>query len=41
MDDTYQNYINRVAQMTLLKNYKSQLEYIQPSPKFKKLINGQ
>ena len=27
--------------MTLLKNYKSQLEYIQPSPKFKKLINGQ
>ena len=27
--------------MTLLKRYKSQLEYIQPSPKFKKLINGQ
>ncbi|MCL2926073.1 MAG: DUF1868 domain-containing protein, partial [Trichodesmium sp. MAG_R04] len=41
MDDTYQNYINRVAQMTLLKRYKSQLEYIQPSPKFQKNINGQ
>jgi len=27
--------------MTLLQSYKSQLEYIQPSPKFKKLINGQ
>ncbi|MDJ0517615.1 MAG: DUF1868 domain-containing protein [Okeania sp. SIO2F4] len=37
MDDTYQNYINRVAQMTLLQSYKSQLEYIQPSPKFTKL----
>lgn len=37
MDDTYQNYINRVAQTTLLSSYKSQLEYIQQSPKFTKL----
>ena len=27
--------------MTLPQSYKSQLEYIQPSPKFKKVINGQ
>ena len=27
--------------MTLPQSYKSQLEYIQPSPKFKKLIDGQ
>ncbi|WP_375340373.1 DUF1868 domain-containing protein [Okeania sp.] len=27
--------------MTLLQSYKSQLEYIQPSPKFKKITDGQ
>lgn len=41
MDDTYQNYINRVAQTTLLPSYKSQLEYIQQSPKFQRLPDGQ
>lgn len=41
MDDTYQNYINRVAQTTLLPSYKSQLEYIQQSPKFKRGSDGQ
>ncbi|MGK7918523.1 MAG: DUF1868 domain-containing protein [Trichodesmium sp.] len=40
MDDTYQNYVNRVAQTTLLQSYKSQLEYIQKSPKFTK-VDGQ
>lgn len=35
MDDTYQAYVNRVARMTLLDSYKSQMEHIQESPKFK------
>ena len=35
MDDTYQAYVNRVARMTLLDSYKSQVEHIQESPKFK------
>ena len=35
MDDTYQAYVNRVARMTLLDSYKSQIEHIQESPKFK------
>ncbi len=35
MDDTYQAYVNRVARMTLLDSYKSQIEHIQDSPKFK------
>ena len=34
MDDTYQAYVNRVARMTLLDSYKSQIEHIQESPKF-------
>ncbi len=34
MDDTYQNYVNRVAQMTLPRNYPSQLQNIQKSAKF-------
>lgn len=34
MDDTYQAYVNRVARMTLLDSYKSQVEHIQESPKF-------
>lgn len=41
MDDTYQDYINRVAQTTLLPSYKSQLEYIQQSPKFNRGTDGQ
>jgi hypothetical protein len=34
LDDTYQTYVNRVARMTLLDSYKSQVEHIQESPKF-------
>lgn len=34
MDDTYQAYVNRVARMTLLDSYKSQVDHIQESPKF-------
>lgn len=39
MDGTYQDYINRVARLTLAETYQSQLEHIQESPKFK-LTNG-
>jgi hypothetical protein len=35
LDDTYQTYVNRVARMTLLSSYKSQVEHIQESSKFK------
>lgn len=34
MDDTYQVYINRVARTTLPEAYQSQVQYIQPSPKY-------
>jgi hypothetical protein len=34
MDDNYQVYVNRVAQMTLPNNYKQQLQNIQTSAKF-------
>jgi hypothetical protein len=34
LDDTYQVYVNRVTRMTLPEAYKSQVQYIQPSPKF-------
>lgn len=35
MDDTYQAYVNRAARLTLLETYKSQVDHIQESPKFK------
>ncbi|BAU66759.1 hypothetical protein STA3757_41650 [Stanieria sp. NIES-3757] len=38
MDETYQDYINRVARLTLADSYASQLQTIQPSPKF---VDGQ
>ncbi|AFZ35561.1 hypothetical protein Sta7437_2009 [Stanieria cyanosphaera PCC 7437] len=38
MDETYQDYINRVARLTLADSYASQLQSIQPSPKF---VDGQ
>jgi hypothetical protein len=41
LDDNYQNYVNRVAGLTLPETYKSQFEYILESPKFKRLANGQ
>ena len=34
MDDTYQNYVNRVAPMTLPTTHQTQLQNIQKSPKF-------
>ncbi len=38
MDETYQDYINRVARLTLADSYASQIQSIQPSPKF---VDGQ
>ncbi|HEY9904954.1 MAG TPA: DUF1868 domain-containing protein [Candidatus Sericytochromatia bacterium] len=40
MDETYQTYLNRVARLTLPATYKSQLQHIQESPKFKLLPDG-
>lgn len=40
MDDTYQNYVNRVARLTLPDSYISQIEHIQESPKFIPLPTG-
>lgn len=34
MDETYQTYVNRLAQLTLPATYQPQLQNIQPSPKF-------
>ena len=36
MDETYQDYVNRVARLTLPDNYNNQLQNIQPSPKFER-----
>lgn len=41
MDDTYQVYVNRVARMTLPEAYQSQVQYIQPSPKYERHGNGE
>jgi len=40
LDETYQNYLNRVARLTLPTTYQSQLHHIQESPKFKLLSDG-
>ncbi len=40
MDDTYQVYVNRVARMTLPETFQSQVQYIQPSPKYQKQSDG-
>lgn len=40
MDDIYQVYVNRVARMTLPEVYKSQVQHIQPSPKFQQQPDG-
>ena len=34
MDETYQAYVNRVARLTILESYQTQLQNIQESPKF-------
>ncbi len=40
MDESYSTYLNRVAKMTLPATYKSQIENIQSSPKFKLTADG-
>jgi len=40
LDETYQTYLNRVARLTQPETYKSQLQHIQESPKFKLLPDG-
>lgn len=37
MDEDYQTYLNRVARLTLLETYNSQIQHIQESPKFQPL----
>jgi hypothetical protein len=38
LDETYQNYVNRMARLTLPATYETQLQHIQKSPKFKEGI---
>ncbi|MBD2183045.1 DUF1868 domain-containing protein [Planktothrix sp. FACHB-1355] len=40
MDENYQTYLNRVARMMLPETYRTQVQYIQESPKFKPLPEG-
>jgi 2'-5' RNA ligase len=40
LDDTYQIYINRVARLTLPEVFQSQVQHIQPSPKFVRQADG-
>lgn len=40
MDDNYQTYLNRVAKLAMPENYKTQVQHIQSSPKFKPLPGG-
>lgn len=40
LDDTYEIYVNRVARMTLPEAYKSQVQYVQASPKFHRQSGG-
>lgn len=35
MDDTFQIYVNRVARLTLPESYRTQLQHIQTSPKYR------
>jgi hypothetical protein len=41
LDDTYQVYVNRVAPMTVPEAFQSQVQYIQPSPKFYRDATGE
>ena len=41
MDDNYQTYLNRVARMTLPEAYKSQIQHIQESSKFRITPEGE
>jgi hypothetical protein len=40
LDESYQTYLNRVARMTLPDTYRSQVQYIQESPKFQRQATG-
>jgi hypothetical protein len=40
LDDNYQTYLNRVAKLVMPENYKTQVQHIQSSPKFKPLPGG-
>lgn len=40
MDDTYQDYCNRVIRLTVLETYHSQVQNIQESPKFRPAGDG-
>lgn len=40
MDEDSQTYLNRVARMTLLETYNSQVQHIQESPKFQSRPEG-
>ncbi|WP_009631187.1 DUF1868 domain-containing protein [Synechocystis sp. PCC 7509] len=40
MDDNYQTYLNRVAKLAMPENYKSLVQHIHSSPKFKSLPEG-
>jgi hypothetical protein len=41
LDETYQNYLNRVARLTIPETYQSQIQNIQESPKFQRGTDGQ
>ena len=41
MDETYQDYVNRVARLTLASTYHAQAAHLQPSPKFTLAADGQ
>lgn len=40
MDDTFQIYVNRAARLTLPEALRSQVQHIQPSPKFRRHPDG-
>jgi len=40
LDDNYQTYLNRVAKLAMPENYKTQVQHIHSSPKFKPLPGG-
>lgn len=41
MDEAYQDYVNRVARLTLASTYQAQATHLQPSPKFTLTADGE
>ncbi len=41
MDEAYQDYVNRVARLTLASTYQTQAAHLQPSPKFTLSAEGE